>query len=51
MSWLRGDRFVYILTAIPSIVIGLMVVIAVFTGNGSGGAHVLTFPTPAPVGP
>jgi hypothetical protein len=51
MGWIRGSWFAFILTAIPSIVIGLIVLIAIFSGNGSGGAHVLTLPTPAPVGP
>jgi ABC-type phosphate transport system permease subunit len=51
MGWIRGDRFVYILTAVPSIVIGLIIFVAIVTGNGSGGAHAFTVPTPAPVGP
>ena len=51
MGWLRGDRFVYVLSAIPSIVIGLVILIAIVTGNGSGGVHSLPLPTPAPVGP
>lgn len=51
MGWLRGDRFVYVLTAIPSIVIGLVILIAIVAGNGSAGAHAFPLPTPAPVGP
>lgn len=51
MGWLRSDRFVYVLSAIPSIVIGLVILVAIVTGNGSGGAHALPLPTPAPVGP
>lgn len=51
MSWLRGDRFVYTLTAIPSIVIALVILFAMVAGNGASGAHALPLPTPAPVGP
>lgn len=51
MGWIRGDRFVYIVTAIPSIVIGLIILIAVASGNGSGGAHLLPLASPGPVGP
>ena len=51
MGWFRGDRFVYVLSAIPSIVIGLVILIAILSGNGSGGAHTLPLPTAAPVGP
>jgi len=51
MSWIRGDRFVYIVTAIPSIVIGLIILIAIVSGNGSGGPQSLPLATPGPVGP
>ena len=51
MGWIRGDRFVYIVTTIPSIVIGLIILIAVASGNGSGGAHSFPLATPGPVGP
>ncbi len=51
MGWLRGDRFVYILSAIPSIAVGLVILFAIVTGNGPGGAHAMPLPTPAPVGP
>lgn len=51
MGWLRDDRMVYVLTAIPSVVIGLVILIAIVTGNASSGAHEFPLPTPAPVGP
>jgi hypothetical protein len=50
-GWLRGDRFVYALLAISSVVIGLVILFAIVTGSGSGGTHGLPLPTPAPVGP
>lgn len=49
MGWFRGGRFVYVLSAIPSVVIGLVILMAIL--NGSGGAQTLPLPTPAPVGP
>jgi len=43
--------FVYVLAAIPFVVVGLVIVIAIVTGSAPTGPQALPFPSPAPVGP
>jgi hypothetical protein len=51
MGRLRGETYVYVLAAIPVIVVALVVVLAFINGGPSTGPHILPLPQPAPVGP